>query len=208
MRRRLRSLPLGAWLALGFAVAVAAPALSAGATWWAVSARQQADVDGRLREAAALIEQSGKRLADAGPRRAVLSRLAELHVEADLKRIAMPAAGVGTPGVRKRAPERGGASPPLPRTVAQPRPAAFVTAGVPAEAGRKAMREFTTRYEKLGLRSGPFVGTLFVERPSGAVPLAAASAAGLLAFVLTLIAGVILLRRWVVAPLARLAGDA
>ena len=59
MRRRLRSLPLGVWLALGFALAVAAPALSAGATWWAVGARQQADADGRLREAAALIGQTG-----------------------------------------------------------------------------------------------------------------------------------------------------
>src|SRR3954452_14585256 len=49
---------------------------------------------------------------------------------------------------------------------------------------------------------------LFVERPSRAVRLAAASGAGLLALVLAVIAGVILLRRWVVAPLARLARDA
>ena len=52
------------------------------------------------------------------------------------------------------------------------------------------------------------MGTLFVERPSRAVRLAAASAAGLLALALAVIAGVVLLRRWVVAPLARLAADA
>ena len=49
---------------------------------------------------------------------------------------------------------------------------------------------------------------LFVERPSRAVRLAAASGAGLLALVFAVVAGVILLRRWVVAPLARLARDA
>jgi signal transduction histidine kinase len=202
MRRRLRSLPLGAWLALGFALAVTAPALSAGVTWWAVSARQQADVDGRLREATALIEQTGKRLADAGPRRAVLSRLAELNVEADLK--LLPTAGVGKSGIGRRAPERGGAKPAPAADGGAATPGGFVT----AVARRNPKREFTTGYEKHGLRSGPVVGTLFVERPSGAVRLAAASAAGLLALALALIAGVMLLRRWVVAPLARLAGDA
>jgi signal transduction histidine kinase len=206
MRRRLRSLPLGAWLALGFALAVTAPALSAGVTWWAVSARQQADVDGRLREATALIEQTGKRLADAGPRRAVLSRLAELNVEADLK--LLPTAGVGKSGIGRRAPERGGAKPAPAADGGAATPRGFVTAVARAGAGRNPMHEFTTGYEKHGLRSGPVVGTLFVERPSGAVRLAAASAAGLLALALALIAGVMLLRRWVVTPLARLAGDA
>jgi signal transduction histidine kinase len=52
------------------------------------------------------------------------------------------------------------------------------------------------------------VGTLFVERPSRAVRFAAASGAGLLALALAMVAGGVLLRRWVVAPLARLAADA
>jgi signal transduction histidine kinase len=69
-------------------------------------------------------------------------------------------------------------------------------------------RELTTRWEAHALESGPIGGTLFVEHPSGAVRLAATCAVGLLALALALIAGIVLLRRWVVAPLARLADDA
>jgi signal transduction histidine kinase len=49
---------------------------------------------------------------------------------------------------------------------------------------------------------------LFVERGSAATRVAATALVGLLALALALVAGVALLRRWVVAPLARLAGDA
>jgi signal transduction histidine kinase len=69
-------------------------------------------------------------------------------------------------------------------------------------------RELASRYVAHELSLKPIGGTLFVERPSGAVRVAAACAVGLLALALALIAGVVLLRRWVVAPLARLAADA
>jgi signal transduction histidine kinase len=85
----------------------------------------------------------------------------------------------------------------------------FVTKGLAATlSGPDGKRELTTRYESHELASGPIVGTVFVERPSRAVRAAAACAAGLLALALALIAGFVLLRRWVVAPLARLAADA
>ena len=82
---RLRSLPLGVWLALGFALAVAAPTLSAGATWWAVGARQQADVERRLREATALIEQTGTGLGRRRRPAHPAARARRLRVEADLQ---------------------------------------------------------------------------------------------------------------------------
>jgi signal transduction histidine kinase len=86
---------------------------------------------------------------------------------------------------------------------------AFVTQALAATLQRpEGKRELTTRWETHALESGPIVGTLFVERPSRAVRFAAASGAGLLALALAVIAGVVLLRRWVVAPLARLAADA
>jgi signal transduction histidine kinase len=85
----------------------------------------------------------------------------------------------------------------------------FVTDGLMA-----AMRQpdgksrLTTRYQELRLTGGPVEGTLFVERPSAAARVAATALVGLLALALALVAGVVLLRRWVVAPLARLAADA
>lgn len=210
MRRRARSLPLGVWLALGFALAVAAPALSAGATWWAVGARQQADADGRLREATLLIGQAAARPDDAGAWRTVLSSLADLQVEADLQ-LRDQKVAVGNPGVTESLPSGTVVKPALVADGAATKLAgAFVT--TPALAtmlGRPdGKREITARYATHSLESGPIVGTLFVEHPSGAVRLAAASAVGLLALALALIAGIVLLRRWVVAPLARLAADA
>jgi signal transduction histidine kinase len=196
MRRHLRSLPLGAWLALGFALAVAAPALSAGATWWAVSAHQRADIDGRLREATALIEHAGNRLADPGARRALLSALAALHVEAGVK-----ATGGQTVGLDERRASALGPSAKL--------GGGFATDAVAAVMPRPdANQQLAARYEAHDLGPGPVVGTLFVQPPSVAVRLAAASAVGLIALALALIVGVALLRRWVVAPLTRLAGDA
>ena len=97
MTRRLRSLPLGVWLALGFALAVAAPTLSAGVTWWAVGARQQADVEHRLTAAMALVDQAGSRLDDAAARRTLLRGLADLRVEADLNTNPPKEVGIGTP---------------------------------------------------------------------------------------------------------------
>jgi signal transduction histidine kinase len=202
MRRRLRSLPLGAWLAVGFAVAVAVPALSAGATWWAVSAHQRAGIDDRLREAAALIART--RLQDAGARHALESRLAELGVVPDLKPIV-----VGKPDVKKLTP-RGIVKYGTAADIRQTKLGyAFATEGLaaPVEGGRRKPTGMKG-YEEHRLESGPVVGSLFVKRPNGAVPLAAACAVGLLALALAVIAGVVLLRRWVVRPLSRLEVEA
>jgi signal transduction histidine kinase len=198
-----RRLPLGVWLALGFALAVAAPTVSAGGAWWAVGARQQADVDGRLRDAAAVIEQTGAPLEDAGARRSLLRSLADLRVEANLQ--PGPDFGAGKPGVGEPVPDGAITKP----TVVLGGGAGFVTQALAATLQRpEGKRELTRRWEAHALDSGPIVGTLFIERPSRAARVAAASGAGLLALALAVVAGVVLLRRWVVAPLARLAADA
>ena len=214
MRRRLRSLPLGAWLALGFALAVAAPALGAGATWWAVSARQQADVDGRLRQAAQLLEQAGARLEDPAAQSVLGRRLAALRVEADVQAVPSTFAIGGSRDAMKRAAIATAAS------IAPGNPApssggpmkvggAFMTKGLLATMqAPEGKRALATRYEGHGLNGGAVEGTLFVERPSAAARVAATAVVGLLALALALVAGVVLLRRWVVAPLARLAADA
>jgi signal transduction histidine kinase len=200
-----RRLPLGVWLALGFALAVAAPTLSAGAAWWAVGARQQADVDARLRQATALIEQTGTGLADTGVWKSVAGRLADLKVEADLQLSPPKEIVAGKPGVSELAP----AGAATKRVVVEGRGDGFVTDALAATLERpEGKRELQSRWESHNLTSGPVGGTLFAEHPSRAVRFAAASGAGLLALVLAVVAGVVLLRRWVVAPLARLAGDA
>jgi signal transduction histidine kinase len=204
VRRPRRSLPLGGWLALGFALAVAAPALSAGATWWAVGARQQADVVARLRQAVALISRAGESTGDAGIQPALLRGLAGLHVEAELQLSSRrplartdPAAG---PGIKAAAEAEARAAKMAGVVVTK-----ALMATMQAPDGKL---QVSARYATHPLESGPFVGTLFVERPSGAVRFAAACAAGLLALTLALVAGVVLVRRWVVRPLARLAADA
>ena len=200
-----RRLPLGVWLALGFALAVAAPTLSAGAAWWAVGTRQQADADARLRQATALVEQKGTDLADTGVWKALAGKLADLKVEADLQLSPPKEVVAGEPGVSELAP----AGAATKRVVVEDGGRGFVTDAVAAALERpEGKRELTTRWESHDLVSGPVGGMLFVERPSRAVRLAATSVAGLLALVLAVVAGVILLRRWVVAPLARLARDA
>jgi signal transduction histidine kinase len=209
MTRRLRSLPLGVWLALGFALAVAAPTISAATAWWAVGARQRADAEHRLRDASALVERAGANLDDARTRRTLLRALADLGVEADLHTGPGKVFEVGKPGelalkpdaaVTKQALVAGGAPQPAHGLVT---PALKTTLQQ-----REAKREVTTRWEGHEVETGTIIGTLFVERPSRAVRLAATSGAGLLALALAVLAGVILLRRWVVAPLARLAADA
>jgi signal transduction histidine kinase len=210
MRRRLRSLPLGVWLALGFALAVAAPALSAGATWWAVGARQQTDADDRLRKATVLIGQTGAGLDDAAVRRALARSLADLHIEAELQLNPAQGGEIWKPGVSEILPGGAITEPaPVADGAASKFAGSFVTQALATALERpEGKRELATRYAEHAVQSGPIVGTLFAPHPSGAVRLAAASAVGLLALALALIAGVVLLRRWVVAPLARLAADA
>jgi signal transduction histidine kinase len=201
-----RHLPLGAWLAIGFAVAVTAPALSAGAAWWAVGTRQQSDIDGRLRQARTLIAQTGERLGDATARRSLLTALAALGVEADLQLSPPKDVAAGRSGITRTAPASAQITK---RAIVEGGGGTLTTQEVAAVLARpQGKRELTTRWEAQSLDGAPIAGALFVERPNRAIRFAAASGAGLFALALAVIAGVVLLRRWVVAPLARLAQDA
>ncbi|HWI75210.1 MAG TPA: HAMP domain-containing protein, partial [Baekduia sp.] len=212
MRRRL---PLGAWLALGFALAVAAPAVGAGATWWAVGAHQRADVDRRLDAAEAAIEQAGKQVQDPATQRVLRRRLAALRVEADVGVPVM--VDGGTPARTVQVPKGTGgseadakAAKAALRTFPGAKGADFMTDGLLAVMrDGDPKRRLAASYLGRGLGGdGPVDGTLFVQRPSGAVRVAATAIVGLVALALALVVGVVLLRRWVVAPLARLAADA
>ncbi|HEY6758760.1 MAG TPA: HAMP domain-containing sensor histidine kinase [Baekduia sp.] len=220
--RRWSSLPLGAWLALGFALAVAAPALAAGATWWAVGAHQRADVDRRLGVAERTLTQAGAQVRDAATRRELRRRLAALRVEAD---VAVPilVAG-GAAGETKQLPEgvgqdaaaakdeqaaRDAKAALVPRAVTKVPAGELITDGLTAIMRQvDPKRTIAARYEAHALSNGAIEGTLFVQRPGVAARVAATAIAGLVALALALVGGVVLLRRWVVAPLARLAADA
>jgi signal transduction histidine kinase len=215
MRRRL---PLGAWLALGFALAVAAPAVGAGATWWAVGAHQRADVDRRLSAAETAIEQAGKLVQEPATQRLLRRRLAALHVEADVgvpivvdggmpaRTVQVPKGIGGSEAAAKAAKEAMAGLMTLPAAKGA---GDFMTDGLLAVMrDGDPKRTLAARYRAHGLSGDPVQGTLFVERPSAAVRVAATAIVGLVALALALVVGVVLLRRWVVAPLARLAADA
>lgn len=216
--RRSSSLPLGAWLALGFALAIAAPALTAGATWWAVGAHQRADADRRVGAAQRALAQAGTEAWSPATQRELRGRLAALRVEADVGLPIVVGGGVpfktaqgagrdaGATQDEQAARDAKAALAPL---VVTKGPGELITDGL-----RAVMREsdpkrtLAARYQARALGDGPVGGTLFVGRPSAAVRVAATAVAGLVALALALVVGVVLLRRWVVAPLARLAADA
>ena len=208
MTRRLR-LPLGVWLALGFALAVAAPTISAASRV----------VGGRRTPA-------GRR------RRAGCARRAR---SSSRPARAWTTSGRAEPGARARRPGRRGrpaAGPAKDFEVGKPGQAELDARGHglqarwcverPRPAASSPTRWHTTLERPRGASAssrragdpgvwapGRSCGTLFVARPSGAVRLAATSrrrAARARARADSRAS--ILLRRWVVAPLARLAADA
>ncbi len=190
---RRRGLPLGAALALAFALAITVPGLVAGATWLAVGARQQAGVDASVRKATALLAGAGTSMDDPAVRSRVLRRLATLGVEADVLDVGPKLAAGVAPAPDGTATSDG----PL------------MTKGLDAMLSvPDGKKEVAARFRQHTVEVGPVAATLFVAAPSAAVRLAATCAAGLLTLALALIAGVVLLRRWVVRPLAQLAVDA
>jgi signal transduction histidine kinase len=195
---RARGLPLGISLALAFALAITVPGLVAGATWLAVGARQHAAIDARIAKATALLSQNARRMGDPLVRERVLDRLARLEVEADL----MSAAPALDPGVAAKPDD-------LPIEVVKKAGAPVITKQLAATLSvPDGKQRVNSRYKQHTVLAGPVAGTLFVAGPSTAVRVAATTGAGLLALALALIAGVVLLRRWVVRPLAQLAANA
>jgi signal transduction histidine kinase len=201
MHRRLRSLPLGVWLALAIALAVTLPALAATATWLGVRANQRADVDRRVSTATRLIAESS------GVTNGLLAGLARLNVEAELeplKSVVVDRAAGAKPVLDSdqalyEKKLRGATEAPSP----------FMTDGLAATLknadGKRILQD---RYLTFPIDKTSAHATLFVPRPSSSVRTAAASGVALVLLALVLVAGFILLRRWVVRPLGRLSADA
>jgi signal transduction histidine kinase len=192
MRSRL---PLGAWLAIALALAITVPALCAAATWWVVGSRQDAQVASRAGAAARAISDQAQAIGDPGLPIALAERLAALHVEAEIEPI-KPALPVD-------------ATPLEIKQAALANAAVLTTKGLAATiATPDGKRTLQQRFVTRAFSAGPARGTLFVERPSRSTRVAATVAAALVALTLVLLLCSILLRRWVVQPLGRLAAAA
>jgi signal transduction histidine kinase len=207
VRRRLRRPPLSAWVGLAIVLAIALPAVGAAAAWWGVHAHQRAGVEHRVKAATALIvgEDGG---ADP-PTPATMRGLARLGVEASLEP-SKPTAFL-KPGVVDPLLD-GKSELDLKRRMVKETataPAAFTTNGLAATLkGPDGKRALESRFEMFQIDDVLAHGTLFVPRPSTAARTAAAAGTALVLLLLVLAAGFVLLRRWVVQPLARLATDA
>ena len=201
MRRRLRTLPLSAWLGLAVVLAIALPALGAAATWWGVRSHQQAGVQHRLAQAQALV--AGVDVSAGGPSATVVQGLARLGVEAELepaKPLVVEQPGVIGSAALKKKLMVDRAKPALPP---------FTTDGLLATLkSPDGKRSLQHRYLSFQIDGGLANGTLFVPKPSIAVRTAAVAGTALALLVLVLAVGFVLLRRWVVQPLAQLSADA
>jgi signal transduction histidine kinase len=201
MRGRLRTLPLSAWLGLAIVLAISLPALGAAGVWLGVHSHQQAGVQRRVRQARALV--AGVDFTTGKPSVAVVQGLARLGVEAELepeKPLAVIQPAFITSAKEKKKLIVDQTKPALPP---------FSTDGLATTLkGPDGKRALQSRYLTFQADGDPARATLFVLKPSVAVRTAAAAGTALALLVLVLTAGFVLLRRWVVRPLARLSADA
>jgi signal transduction histidine kinase len=190
-----RPLSLHVWLALALAIAIAVPAL-AGLAAWAAAGRWQAAREGHHRDQAVAVLRAS-RLDTAPEREAVARRLGALGVEAELG-----------PTVRDAGAAVDGADPKaaaeMKAKMAMAEKPVLLTAGLQPDNPKprlESYRQSAVALEQLG-------GLLWVPRESPATRWAIALGAGLAALGAALAVIVVLLRRWVLQPLARLAADA
>ena len=181
-----RALSLHVWLGFALALAIAAPAL-AGLAAWAAAGQWQAGRERHRRDEAVAVLRTAQ-LDTAAQRDALARRLAALGVRAQL--------GRSVPDIK----------------VADEVAAKIALAGKPEVltpgldgADVKAQPQ---RYRQSAISVGSVAGVLWVPRESTATRWAIALGAGLAALGAALAVVVVLLRRWVLQPLARLAADA
>jgi nitrate/nitrite-specific signal transduction histidine kinase len=196
---RHRRAPLSAWLGLLIVLAVTLPALGAVTAWWAVEARQRADLGHRAARAAALIAQH-KTLDPA-----LSSGLAALDVEAEL---GVPPAKQVVDVTKDTAATKSAKVAAIQREdVASglTKPGASMTAGLQAMLRSKPNGKDVLQ-AKFVQRTVPGAN-LFLPKPSRSARIAGAGVAALALLTLLMAAGYALLRRWVVQPLARMSAD-
>jgi signal transduction histidine kinase len=182
-----RALSLHVWLALALTLAIAVPSV-VGVAAWAAAGRWQAGRE-HARERAALAVLRGANLEDEADRAAIVRRLEALGVEADLRPTMADAKAPPEIAKSKLAP----AGKPMVTTTA------FEDPDLKRRIG--GYRTSTVTLPGVG-------GQLWVPRESAATRWAIALGTGLAALGAVLLVVVLLLRRWVLQPLARLAADA
>jgi signal transduction histidine kinase len=181
-----RPLSLHVWLALALALVIAVPAL-AGVAAWAAAGRWQAGREHDRRDEAMAVLRDAT-LDDRAGQDAVTRRLLALGVEAQLGLTVADAKAVPTDMAAK---------------LALAKKAVVLTPALQGRDGKKQLGG----YRQLPFALPNVAGVLWVPRESAATRLAIALGAGLAALAAALTVVVVLLRRWVLQPLARLAAD-
>jgi signal transduction histidine kinase len=193
-----RALSLHVWLGLALALVIAVPVL-AGVAAWAAAGRWQTGRETERRDAAVAVLR-GAELKIPAQRDAVSRRLTALGVEAQL---APPIADAKTVADAKAAGDAK-ATADMQAKIALAGKPVVETAGF--ENGDFKAR--LARYRQSTVALPSVAGELWVPRESAATRWAIALGAGLAALAAALVVVVVLLRRWVLQPLARLAADA
>ena len=221
-----RPLSLHVWLGFALALATAFPAL-AGLGAWAAAGSWQAGREAHRQDQAVAVLRTAQ-LDTRAHRDAVLHGLAALGVEAQLgptgaePKIAdatdRKVADASNPkGAGATKPESAGASDPTGAGATKP----AVTEAMAAKMALAGKPELLTaaftqgdpkprlgRYRQIPVATARVGGVLWVPRESAATRWAITLGAGLAALGAALVVVVVLLRRWVLQPLARLAADA
>jgi signal transduction histidine kinase len=181
-----RSLSLHVWLGLALALVVAAPALAGVGAWAAAGSWQAGREDHRERQALAALK--GVDLMDPVERDAVRRRLTALGVEAQLGPGGMDVDAAAAVSVK----------------LALSGKPVLMTSAVKTGESKQSF----VHYRQAEVALPNVAGLLWVPRESAATRWAIALGAGFVALAAALVAVVVLLRRWVLRPLARLADDA
>jgi signal transduction histidine kinase len=213
-----RALSLHVWLGVALALAMAVPALASLAAW-AAGGSWQAGREAHRRDQAVAVLRSAQ-LDTPAHRKAVLRSLAALGVEAQLGPTGAEAKLAGATD-RKMAdaanPTAPAATDPKVADAADPnvneaRAAKLALAGKPdlltAAFTQGDPEPRLDRYRQIPVATPTVGGLLWVPRESPATRWAITLGAGLVALGAALVVIVVLLRRWVLQPLAGLAADA
>jgi signal transduction histidine kinase len=196
----MRTRSLHAWLALALATVVVVPAVVGAGAWLAVSRWQSGREEHRLREVKDVL--GGASLFDDRTRARIAGRLAQLGVEAQLGPTPAAAKAAADPTMTEVKPAPDSDAAVVKRALAQ-KPL-IQTPGLLSPDFKQRLRG----YRQAPVALPGIAGDLWVPRESAGTRWAIALAAGLVALAGALALVLVLLRRWVLRPLARLAADA
>jgi signal transduction histidine kinase len=177
---------LRVWLLIAFALAIAVPAITVAGVWLAAGSWQAGREEGRERDAIAVLR-SARFDTEAG-RDDVVARLSGLGVDAQVTK--NPRLMSGDPDAVKKA-----------MLTVEP---VLTTPGLKGVEGKRRLGSARQSVVELDQT----VAALWIQPESEATRWAIALTAGVAALVAALVAIVVCLRRWVLAPLAQLAADA